>query len=63
MIPALVGRDLCRPVADAGVYYQSEDVKMPITRAASCSALPALAALAPQAPARPPTRPRAPWRC
>lgn len=50
MIPALVGRDLCRPVADAGVYYQSEDVKMPITRAASCSALPALAALAPQAP-------------
>ena len=49
MIPALVGRDLCRPVADAGVYYQSEDVKMPITRAASCSALPALAALAPQA--------------
>ena len=54
MIPTLVGRDLCRPVTgDAGVYYQSEDVKMPLQRAASYSALPTLASLGPLGPLGP----------
>ena len=42
IIPMLVGRDLCEPVRDSSaIYYQSEDVKMPLQRAVSCSVLPA----------------------